>query len=140
MSLIAQIRESQFLRFALVGGTGFFINEGALFVIIKALHVNAYVAGALAFVFTVTYTWLGNRLLTFREHAATGAGAMFAEWIKFVGANLLGFAANYAVYSALLTFAHLPFNNPFLALACGTAVGLIFNFTLSKRLVFRAPV
>jgi putative flippase GtrA len=140
VTLAERLRDSQFLRFAFVGGTGFFVNEAALFVIIKALHVNAYVAGVLAFMFTVTYTWLGNRLLTFRDRAASGTTAMIAEWVKFVGANLLGFAANYAVYSALLTFAPPPFNNPFLALACGTAVGLVFNFTLSKRLVFRAPV
>lgn len=139
MNLIARIGDSQLLRFAVVGGTGFFVNEAVLFVIIRALHIDAYTAGILAFLVTVTYTWIGNRLLTFREHAAHGARAMFVEWAKFVGASLLGFAANFAVYSALLTYAHPPLNSPFLALACGTLVGLIFNFTLSKRLVFRTP-
>ncbi len=138
MSLLARIRDSQLLRFALVGGTGFFVNEAVLFVIIKALHVNAYVAGILAFIVTVTYTWLGNRLLTFRAQAARGTRGVAAEWVKFVGANLLGFAANYAVYSGLMTFARAPLNSPYLALACGTFVGLLFNFTLSKRLVFRS--
>jgi putative flippase GtrA len=138
VSLVARIRESRFLRFAFVGGTGFFVNEAVLFVIIKALHVNAYVAGVLAFIFTVTYTWMGNRLLTFRSHAAKGAFPMAAEWVKFVGANLIGFAVNYAVYSGLVAFARAPLNSPFIALACGTAAGLIFNFALSKRLVFRA--
>jgi putative flippase GtrA len=139
VNLIARIRDSQFLRFAFVGGTGFFVNEAVLFVIIKALHMNAYAAGVVAFLFTVTYTWFGNRLLTFRGEAATGPRGVAVEWVKFTGANLLGFAANYAVYSALLTFARAPLNSPYIALACGTLVGLLFNFTLSKRLVFRAP-
>lgn len=137
MSLIARLEKSQFLHFAIVGGTGFFVNEAVLFVIIKLLHVNAYVAGVLAFLLTVTYTWFGNRLLTFRDEAATGTRAIVIEWAKFVGANLLGFVANYSVYSALVMFARAPLNSPYLALACGTLVGLLFNFTLSKRLVFR---
>jgi putative flippase GtrA len=139
VSLIARIESSQFLRFAFIGGTGFFVNEAILFVILKTLHVNAYVAGVLAFLVTVTYTWMGNRLLTFRAQAAQGAQAVAIEWAKFVGANLVGFVVNYAVYSALVTFAHAPLNSPYLALACGTAAGLIFNFALSKRLVFRTP-
>jgi putative flippase GtrA len=135
VSLIARMEASQFLRFAVVGGTGFFVNEAALFVFIKVLHLDAYAAGVLAFLCTVTYTWMGNRLLTFRVHS-TGPRAIALEWIKYVGANLLGFAVNYGVYSALIMFAHAPLNSPFLALACGTLAGLFFNFTLSKRLVF----
>jgi putative flippase GtrA len=137
VSLVARLEKSQFLHYAVVGGTGFFVNEAVLFVVIKTLHMNAYAAGVLAFLCTVTYTWMGNRLLTFRAEAATGARAMAIEWVKFVGANLLGFVANYSVYSALVMFAHAPLNSPYLALACGTLVGLLFNFTLSKRLVFR---
>jgi putative flippase GtrA len=139
VSLIARIEGSQFLRFAFIGGTGFFVNEAVLFVIIKVLHVNAYAAGVLAFLCTVTYTWMGNRLLTFRNEAAHGAHALLVEWAKFVGANLVGFVVNYGVYSALVMFARAPLNSPYLALACGTLAGLFFNFTLSKRLVFREP-
>jgi putative flippase GtrA len=139
VSLIARLEKSQFLHFAIVGGTGFFVNEAVLFVFIKLLHLNAYAAGGLAFLVTVTYTWMGNRLLTFRSEAAKGVRGMALEWAKFVAANLLGFVANYSTYSALVMFARAPLNSPYLALACGTLVGLLFNFTLSKRLVFRDP-
>ena len=138
MTLFEQVRDSRFLRFAFVGGTGFFVNEAVLFAAIRFLHLGAYAGGVFAFLITVTYTWWGNRLLTFRGEAAHGAKDIAGEWLKFVAANTLGFLANYAVYVSLVTFAPAPLNSPYVALAFGTLVGLVFNFTLSRRFVFRA--
>jgi putative flippase GtrA len=135
---VARVRESRFLRFALIGGIGFFVNEAALYLAIHVLGSNAYAAGVVAFLITVTFTWFGNRILTFAGEAAHGTGGIVAEWAKFVAANALGFAANYIVYASLLRFAPAPVNSPYIALAFGTLAGLIFNFTLSKRFVFRA--
>jgi putative flippase GtrA len=138
VTISERIRDSRFLRFALVGGTGFFVNEAVLFVAIRFLGLGPYVGGIFAFLLTVTFTWWGNRTLTFRQQAAQRGTAMIEEWARFVGANLVGFAVNYAVYVSFVTFAPAPLNSPYLALAFGTVVGLIFNFTLSKRFVFRA--
>jgi putative flippase GtrA len=138
VTLFERVRDSRFLRFALVGGTGFFVNEAVLFAAIRLLQLGPYSGGIFAFLVTVSYTWWGNRLLTFREQAASGARDIAREWFKFVTANTLGFLANYTVYAALVTFAPAPLNSPYVALAFGTLVGLIFNFTMSKRFVFRA--
>ena len=139
MNLIARIRDSQFLRFAVVGGTGFFVNEAVLFAAIRFLRAGPHTGWIVAFLVTVTYTWWGNRKLTFRSDAARGGRAVALEWARFVMANALGALVNYAIYEALITFAGAPLNSPYIALACGTLAGLLFNFTLSKRLVFRAP-
>ena len=138
MTLFKRFQASQFLRSAIVGGIGFFVNEAALYVAIRFLKFDPYVGGVAAFLVTVTFTWGGNRYLTFREKAAHGAKNMLEEWFKFVAANALGFVANYTVYASLVTFAPVPLGNPYVALAFGTLAGLIFNFTLSKRFVFRA--
>ena len=138
MTLLQRLEASQFLRFAIVGGIGFFVNEAVLYVAIHFLKFDPYLGGIFAFLVTVTFTWGGNRLLTFRADAASGFGAMVEEWIKFVLANAIGFVVNYAVYASLVTFAPEPLNSPYIALAFGTLAGLIFNFTLSKRFVFRA--
>jgi putative flippase GtrA len=45
---------------------------------------------------------------------------------------------NYSTYSLLVSFAPFPLDNPLVATAAGVGVGLVFNFTLSKRFVFRA--
>lgn len=136
MSFFARLVESRFLRFAIVGGIGFFVNEAVLFLAIRFLHLGPYAGGIFAFLITVTFTWWGNRILTFRDGAAHGCKAVCLEWFKFVSANTLGFLANYTVYVLLVTFAPAPANSPYLALAAGTLAGLIFNFTLSKRYVF----
>jgi putative flippase GtrA len=137
VSLAAKLEQSRFLRFAVVGTAGFAVNEAALWAALNLIHLGKYGAGLFSFLCAVTFTWWGNRLLTFREQAASGARAMAVEWAKFVGANALGFAVNYAIYAACLAFAPAPLDSPYAALALGTVVGLVFNFALSQRLVFR---
>jgi putative flippase GtrA len=132
-----KLAESRFLRFAVVGGAGFLVNEAALWFALDVLSLGKYGAGIFSFLCAVTFTWWGNRMLTFRDEAAVGASAMLREWAKFVAANSFGFAVNYGVYAGLIAFAPAPLNNPYVALACGTAAGLVLNFALSQWLVFR---
>jgi len=138
VTLLARARDSRFLRFAVVGGAGFFVNEATLFVALNWLMLGRYSAPIFSFLCTVTFTWWGNRLLTFTDHARD-AGGMVWEWASFVAANSVGLAVNYAIYSAVITFAPAPMNSPYIALAFGTLAGLIFNFMLSARFVFRRP-
>jgi putative flippase GtrA len=125
---------SAFLRFALVGAAGFVVNEAALWIALHLLHLGKDAAWFFAFVPAVTFTWWGNRTFTFHEHASSGARAMLREWIRFVATNSFGALVNLAVYELLI---HLTGADPLLALACGVLAGMAFNFTLSKRLVFR---
>jgi putative flippase GtrA len=60
--------------------------------------------------------------------------------MRFVTANMVGGLVNVGLYSTLVRFAPPPVNNPFLALAVGTLAGLVFNFTLSSKLVFKGPI
>lgn len=129
---------SQFLRFALVGGAGFLVNEAMLALAIHLLGLDPYSAQIVAFLVTVTFTWWGNRKLTFHAEAASRLRLMVREWVAFVTANTFGFLVNYAVYAGLVGLAPPPLSSPYLALAAGTLAGLVFNFTLSKRVVFRA--
>ncbi|MEI9931684.1 MAG: GtrA family protein [Rhizomicrobium sp.] len=125
---------SAFLRFGLVGAAGFVVNEAALWVALHLLHFGRDVSWFVAFLPSVTFTWWGNRTFTFREHASTGAKAMLREWAHFVVTNSFGALVNFGVYELLIHFTAV---GPLLALACGVLAGMMFNFTLSKRLVFR---
>lgn len=135
MTIARHIPESRFLRFAIVGGAGFVVNEAALYVVLHAANLDKYSAWFAAFLVSVTFTWWGNRALTFPELAVRER--LLREWAAFVVANSLGAAANFAVYFALVTFAPPPFGNPLVAVAAGTLAGLLFNFTASRRFVFR---
>jgi putative flippase GtrA len=127
-----------FIRFAAVGGAGYFVNLAALWLATGYLRLDNYAAGAFSIFVAMFFTWLGNRYLTFASRRARGSmKAIAREFLAFVGANLVGAVANYAVYAALLRFAPNPFDNKYIAQACGVLVGLIFNFTLSRALVFK---
>jgi putative flippase GtrA len=136
-AILRRVFASRFLRFSAVGAAGFLVNEAALFLAQKFLHAGPHLGWFLAFIPAVTFTWWGNRTFTFADKASAGHLGMLAEWVRFVATNGLGAAANFAVYELLIGLAPWPLNVPYLALAIGILVGLVFNFTLSKRLVFR---
>jgi putative flippase GtrA len=125
---------STFLRFGLVGATGFVVNEAALWIALHLLHMSKDAGWFFAFVPSVTFTWWGNRTFTFHEHASSGARATLQEWARFVVTNSFGALINLAVYETLIHFTAI---DPLLALACGVLAGMVFNFVLSKKLVFK---
>jgi putative flippase GtrA len=137
VTALEQVRQSRFLRFAAVGAAGFVVDESVLFVMQRFVGLDPLTGRVISILAAMTFTWWGNRNLTFHDHKAFGAAAMAREWMRFVAANLLGALINYASYAALVRFAPAPADNPYLATAVGVAIGLLFNFTLSKRLVFR---
>jgi len=135
---VKRFHEIRFLRFALVGTGGFLVNWVALYLALHLLPLNKYSGWFAAFLVAVTFTWWGNRTLTFRDRAATTG--LLREWFVFLIGNSLGAAANFLVYFFLVTFAPPPFGNPLLAIVAGTIVGMVFNFVISSRYIFRATV
>ena len=141
--LIEKLSASKIVRFGAVGSAGMFVNAGALAVAKELFHLHDLAAWFFGFFAAVTFTWWGNRTITFHEHKSTGRMGMLAEWARFFATNSFGAAANFAVYALLLWWKPWPLNlvqpdlRAYPALAVGVLVGLVFNFTLSKRLVFR---
>jgi len=136
---ILSLVSSPYLRFGLVGAAGFVVDETILTILHYGIGIDRYSSRAVSIFCAATFTWWGNRNLTFAEHAATGGlRALAHEWLKFMLANGIGALVNYSAYTLLVSFAPYPLDNPLVATAAGVAVGLVFNFTLSKRFVFRA--
>jgi putative flippase GtrA len=131
-----RIHEIRFLRFAFIGACGFLVNWLALYLALHFAHLDKYSGWFAAFFVAVTFTWWGNRTLTFRDRASSHG--LLREWFVFLIGNSLGAAANFSIYFILVTFAPPPFANPLLAIVAGTILGLVFNFTVSSRYIFRA--
>ncbi|MEJ0028503.1 MAG: GtrA family protein [Rhizomicrobium sp.] len=130
---------SRLLRFGAVGAAGFVVDESVLWIFHHLFGLDPYSARVVSIFCAASFTWWGNRNLTFAEHAATGGFVALArEWFKFMLANGVGAVVNYATYTLLVAFAPAPLCYPVIATAASVFVGLIFNFTLSKRFVFRA--
>jgi putative flippase GtrA len=136
--LIRTLMRHPFVRFACVGGAGYVVNAGVLAFDTDVLRLGFEPGLAFAIFISMCFTWIGNRYLTFAGQRARGPKGMAQEWLKFMGANAVGAVVNYAVGVAVMHFAAHPFDNKYIAQACGVLAGLVFNFTLSKKLVFRA--
>lgn len=119
--------------FAVSGVIGYVVD-------VAVLHVAAPFAGpyggrVISYFAAATTTFLMNRRFTF---GVRGREKFFKQWGAFLLANLSGGAVNYTIYALLTAFAPAPANHPFLAVAAGSLSGMAINFTLSKRVVFRA--
>jgi putative flippase GtrA len=133
---------SEFARFAVVGTAGLFVDMGALFIAIDLIGLG-YIAGrVVSYLAAATFTWACNRTITF---ASRGSESAVAQWARFLVVNSAGGAVNFAVYvfvvATLRGNSALPAETwpfvPYVGVALGSISGLVVNFTLSKRFVFR---
>lgn len=121
-----------FLRFGTVGAAGFVVDTAVVYA--TRAWLGLYLAGVLSFLVAASFTWLGNRLWTFRGR---GAGRMHAQWARFVAANTLGFLLNRGTYAILVTVSALCAEQPVLAIFAGMLAGMLANFHFSRTMVFR---
>jgi len=125
---------TQFLRFSLVGVGGLIVDTAALYAAMGLLGLGLYAGRVVSYLTAATFTWAVNRHFTFKQ---AEAASPLRQWVKFLAANGIGAAVNYAVYAALVTFVPLAAAYPALGIAAGSIAGLAFNFTASKKWVFK---
>lgn len=123
----------QFLQFGVVGTIGFVVDTAVLYVGL-ALGLGLYGGRAVSYLAAATTTWALNRAWTFR---AAGQAPMARQWAVFVLVNLLGFACNYGTYALLVAGVPLVAAHPVLGVAAGSLAGMVGNFVLSRRYVFK---
>ncbi|HEY4030884.1 MAG TPA: GtrA family protein [Caulobacteraceae bacterium] len=134
-----------FMRFCCVGALGFVVD----FAVLKTVLFIAAEAGAdstslwakvggrlVSFSFAVVATWLANRTWTFAGHAGRSA-SLLAEFGGYVTVQSVGFAANLAVYTAILAMTAALGEHLLPAMVAGTAAGMVINYLGAKHFVFR---
>ncbi|MGE0225270.1 MAG: GtrA family protein [Acetobacteraceae bacterium] len=123
---------AQFAKFGAVGIVGLAIDTATVY----ALRGPAglYGAGVAGYFTAASSNWLLNRVWTFRGQ---GGGPAHRQWARFLVANALGFVLNRGTYALLVTFSPLAARHPVIAVAAGAVVGMVLNFELSRRMVFR---
>ncbi|CAK0761662.1 GtrA family protein [Azospirillaceae bacterium] len=130
----SRMTKSKFIRFGMVGVVGLVVDSCALILTISVFGLDPYTGRLASFMVAVTTTWFLNRLFTFCKDYET---PIYRQWGMFVAANSLGGVINYSVYAALVTSWPLVASAPYLGVAAGSLSGLIFNYTASKKFVFR---
>ena len=124
---------AQFLRFGVVGAGGFVVDVAVLYLMLH-LGLGLYSARLVSFLTAATATWVGNRLFTFPTKQPRRR-KLAGEWARYVTGMGLGGLANYGTYALLVTLSVLFRDHPWLAVAGGTAAGLLINFVLARRIL-----
>ena len=116
----------KFMLFAIAGGAGFVTDTAVLYLLKGAL--GPYAARVVSFMVGVLTTWLINRSL-----ALKGQLKDVPLWLGFL--NYLG-----ALYAALVATIPLVAEHLILGVAAGVAGGMVVNFLLADKLVFKSRV
>ena len=132
-----RLAQLQIVRFGAIGTIAFFVDTVALYAML-AIGSGFYVGRAISYLVAVTFTWYGNRHITFAASRAHGTAAAAREWLTFVAANSVGGIVNYTTYALLVANVGLVRGYPVLGVAAGSLAGMTVNYTLSKFVVFRA--
>lgn len=125
------------LLFAFVGGLAFVVDAGVLHLLVGGAGLNPYAGRVLSFLCAVTFTWWLNRTLTFSVPKRMYA-SMLREWGHYLVTQLGGFAVNYAIFAVLVWASPVVRQWPVIGVAAGSLGGLLLNFALASRYVFRA--
>jgi putative flippase GtrA len=122
----------QFMRFGVVGAAGFMVDTAVVYALRGPIGI--YAAGAAAYIFAASFSWLFNRIWAFR-HAARRPAAR--QWAIFLMTQSVGFVVNRGVFALLVTISPLCIEHPVLATFAGTLAGMFINFGFARRYVFR---
>ncbi|MFT8720781.1 GtrA family protein [Acetobacter sp.] len=121
------------LRFGVVGALGFLWDTGTVYALRDVIGLNAAVLAA--YFVAASLNWAANRFWTFGDVGRHDHPVL--QWLRFLSANSLGFCLNRGTVYLLFYFIPMSQKFPIAALAAGALAGMLANFKLSERLVFR---
>ena len=123
----------QFANFAIVGGLGFLVDAGVLWLAME-IGMDFHAGRVMSFLSAASFTWLLNRRHTFRPR--TGRNWL-KEWLCYLLAMLVGGAVNLGASFACYRVFDVVRQWPVLAVAAGATAGMLINFFVARRFVFR---
>lgn len=125
------------VQFIIVGGIGFVVDAAILTALTSWAGWDALRARGVSFLGAVTITWWLNRGYTFAARRARLA-RVAGEYPRYLLAQCLGAALNYAVFAAAIVLLPSLRAYPVAPLIFGSAVAMFFNYFAMQRFVFPA--
>jgi putative flippase GtrA len=122
----------QLMQFGIIGTIGFFWYTGVEYA--ATPYVGPYIGGLIGFVVAASSNWLLNRYWTFRHRPRVAA---HRQWLMFLAANSVGSAVNLSINFSLIAMVPFCRAHLFVPIIIGTLCGMGFNFSASRKLVFR---
>lgn len=127
--VLGGIIPARFAMFAIVGGLGVAVHMGVLFVVHQVMGVGFLLGQSIAVIIAMTYNFLLNNLLTFRDARLKGWG-LLKGWLSFNLVCGLGAIANVGVASFLFNQTGILWT---LSALAGIVVGAVWNFVMASR-------
>jgi putative flippase GtrA len=118
----------------MVGVAGFGVDYSLFHLALDVFGFGHYGSALFSFLPTASFTWIGNRLFTFKGKRELGA---HAQWMRFLTVCAGGLVLNRGTFSLLTATVPLVYTYPVLGLLGGTGAGMFFNFFVARRVVFR---
>jgi putative flippase GtrA len=122
----------QLVQFGIIGTIGFFWYTGVEYA--ATPYVGPYVGGLAGFVIAASSNWVLNRYWTFRHRPRV---ALHRQWLMFLAANSVGSAVNLGINFTLIATVPFCCAHLFVPIMIGTLCGMVFNYSASRKLVFR---
>jgi dolichol-phosphate mannosyltransferase len=127
-------RTAELVHFVSVGGTGIFVDLLFFLAFIHLAGANHQLARAMSFLIAASWNWFLHRWFTFvsGHHKPPGK-----QWAEFLLAASVGFSVNWGVYKLLTDYSPYFKEHLLVTFFTGIGLGTVFNYALSKSLVFR---
>lgn len=119
--------------FLVVGTIGLLVDAAVLAMLVYGFDWGNFSARGVSFATALTTTWLLNREFVFSDGKLTHAGR---EYGRYLTLQLISMAVNLGVYSLCIASSEFMAAQPLVALACGCASGLVFNYIGMRFFVF----
>jgi len=130
--LISSVRFSEFLKFAVVGGSGVGVNMGMLYLLTRSFHVPLEVASPIAIETSILSNFTLNNLWTFRKRMTH-----VPFWSRLFRYHLVTGLAGVVNYLVLLLLVHMLGINDLISNLVGIGVGTVINFFLNSFWTWR---
>jgi putative flippase GtrA len=135
--LLKRFLKLRIIRYGLVGGIGIPINDAALFLFAQLLLLPLPLAEACAFLLSNVINFTLNQFFTYREQVG---GIHGREWLRrYFRGQLTSLSASLLAYLVALGLVYFLQVDKYLANPAGIVVAFIYNFFISRKLVFRPP-
>lgn len=122
---------SEFVRFAVIGGSGVVVNLAVMAVFVEIFHLYYILASLIAFFAAVSNNFVLNKVITFPDKNGL---KVHHQYINFVLVSAFGLLLNLGILYSLVEFAHLWYI--YAQLIAIVMVGVV-NFINSKYFVFK---
>ena len=119
------------IRFLFIGAVGFIVNYLSLSLFYDLLKISILTSQIIGVELAVFVTFLGNNYWTFKHHQNK---SMINKFIKFHLSALGGVFVNSGIVISAVQYLHFYYG---LALIVGSLVGLVWNYILYKKFVFK---